>query len=449
MPESEAPIMIVAGTRPEAIKLAPIIEWLNILDLDYVFIWSGQHYDFEMSKIFFEQLGLPKPDKDLDIKSGTHAEQVATMTLKLERIIDIHKPSVVVAQGDTNTVVASALTAAKKLIPFAHVEAGLRSWDRTMPEEINRVIADAVAELHFAPTTLAAINLMHEGVPLKKIHITGNTIVDIVYKYMDRATRTGKELLDELGLERGGYILVTIHRQENTDSPQRLRNIVKALVEISERYTIVFPIHPRTINKLKEYNLWKNLVSQKNIHVLKPLGYFQFLGLLMNTLLVLTDSGGLQEEACILRIPTLTLRYNTERPETVLLGINKVIGVEAKNIIRETFRAVKIRDELIKKTRELENPFGDGRAGERIAKILKVAVDNGLQVEAVDTREDPYITYSLIKLSDIKKLSNKYYDIVALYDDKGIPVTDISEAREFLIRAAISKLLKAWNRNSL
>jgi len=434
----EGPVMIVAGTRPEAIKLVSVIEWLDKLGVDYVFIWSGQHYDYEMSRIFFEQLGLPDPDEDLDIRSGTHAEQTAKIMMKLERIIDGYKPSIVVAQGDTNTVVATALTSTKKLVPFAHVEAGLRSWDRTMPEEINRIIADAVAEIHFAPTELAAINLMHEGIPLRKIHVTGNTIVDVVYKYRDYVAKEGEKLLSKLGLKTLGYILVTVHRQENTDDLHRLENIVKALIEISKHYTVVFPAHPRTVNRLQSCGLWSSLASRKNIRVLKPLSYFQFLGLLMKCLIVLTDSGGVQEEACTLKIPILTLRYNTERPETVLVGINKIVGVEAQRVVDEALKTIDMRDTIVANANSIQNPLGDGRAGERIAKILKEAVEQGIQVETIDSREDPYITYTI--LEDVFSSSNnskellRIGDIIAMYDNDGIAIADPTKAGRIVVR---------------
>jgi len=380
---------------------------------------------------------------DLDTRSGSHAEQTAKIMISVEKAIEELKPSIVVAEGDTNTTLAVALTSVKKLVPFAHVEAGLRSWDRTMPEEINRILADAVAELHFAPTGLAAINLMHEGIPLRKIHITGNTIVDVVYKFRDYVAKQGKEFLDKLGLEPHSYALVTVHRQENTDDPQRLGNIVKALIEISKQHPIVFPIHPRTLNRLQSYGIWNQLSSHENIFLLKPLGYFQFLGLLMNSLIVLTDSGGVQEEACTLKIPTLTLRYNTERPETVLVGVNKVIGTETRKIVEETIKAINSRSQIVGNAEGVPNPLGDGRAGERIAMVLSNAVEGGIRVEAIDSRENPYITYALLELHDIDEIAKNVGEIVALYDERGMSISDLSKARKIVIRSprsgAVSK----------
>jgi UDP-N-acetylglucosamine 2-epimerase (non-hydrolysing) len=219
-------LLIVAGTRPEVIKLAPLLKWLERLDLEYVFVWSGQHYDYELSRIFFEQLKVPEPHENLDVRSGTHADQTAKVMVGLEKLTKKYSPSVLVAEGDTNTVVASSLTALKCTVPFAHVEAGLRSWNMCMPEEINRRIADIIATLHFAPTELAAMNLLFEGVSSKCVHLTGNTIVDVVSEYESLAKKRGEELLPELGLEKNGYFLVTVHRAENTDNIYRLANIV-------------------------------------------------------------------------------------------------------------------------------------------------------------------------------------------------------------------------------
>jgi UDP-N-acetylglucosamine 2-epimerase (non-hydrolysing) len=223
------PVMVVAGTRPEAIKLSPVIKWLQKLKLDTIFTWSGQHYDYELSEVFFKQLGLPEPDVNLNVRSGSHAKQTAKAMIRLEKTITQYRPSLVVAEGDTNTVAATALTAIKTCVPFAHVEAGLRSYDRTMPEEINRIVADSLSELLFAPTQLAVMNLTHEGIPLRKIHLTGNTIVDVVIKYKETPRQKGTELLEELNIGSGRYILLTLHRQENTNNLSRLLNIIKAL----------------------------------------------------------------------------------------------------------------------------------------------------------------------------------------------------------------------------
>jgi len=429
--------MIVAGTRPEAIKLAPVIWSLDKLGVDYVFVWSGQHYDYEMSRVFFKQLGLPDPDLDLNVRSGSHAEQTARIMIGVEKAIIDHKPSIVVAQGDTNTTLASALASVKSLTPFAHIEAGLRSWDRTMPEEVNRVVADAIAELNFAPTWLAAVNLMHSGVPLKKIYVTGNTIVDVVYKYKDLVVEMGEKLLGEYKLEPGNYALVTIHRQENTDNQWRLENIVKALIELSKYTPVVFPAHPRTTRRLEAIGLLESL--KKNVKLLSPLGYFEFLGLLSKSAIVLTDSGGVQEEACILGIPTLTLRYNTERPETVLAGTNILVGVEPEKVVPIALDMIKRRNEIAKK-KGCGNLIGDGTAGEKISKILNKFKDDAT-IETRDTREDPYIIHVLTDTSENMEDLSVKGEIIAMYDDHGFPTIDINSARKIVIRVAKRCLL--------
>jgi UDP-N-acetylglucosamine 2-epimerase (non-hydrolysing) len=424
--------MIVAGTRPEVIKLAPVIWSLEKLGVNYVFVWSGQHYDYELSWVFFEQLGLPKPHVNLNVGSSSHSEQTAKVMVSVEGVIRDLKPSVVVALGDTNTTLGAALASAKTHTPFAHVEAGLRSWDRTMPEEVNRVVADALAELNFAPTWLAAVNLMHSGVPLRKIYVTGNTIVDVVYRYKGLTTEWGEKLLMKYGLESNNYALVTVHRQENTDNQWRLENIVKALIELSKYIPVVFPAHPRTSRRLEATGLLEPL--RKHVRLLSPLGYFEFLGLLSKSAIVLTDSGGVQEEACILGVPTLTLRYNTERPETVLAGTNIVVGIEPGKVVSTALNMIELRDEIAKR-KGCNNLMGDGMAGEKIAKVLKEFKDK-IVVETCDTREDPHIIHILVDASKITNVSSAEGEIIAMYDERGIPTTDISAARKLIIRVA-------------
>jgi len=435
LPAGKGPIMIVAGTRPEAIKVAPVIWWLDRLGVDYVFVWSGQHYDYELSRVFFEQLNLPEPDLDLDVGSGSHAEQTARVMVGVEKAIERYRPSIVVAQGDTNTTLATALASVKTLTPFAHVEAGLRSWDRTMPEEVNRVVADAIAELNFAPTWLAAVNLTHSGIPLRKIYVTGNTIVDIVYRYRELAAEWGEKLIEEYKLEPERFALATVHRQENTDNQWRLENIVKALVEISKHVPIVLPAHPRTIKRLEAVGLLE--VLSKHVKLLKPLGYFEFLGLLSKSALVLTDSGGVQEEACVLGIPTLTLRYNTERPETVLAGTNNVVGIEAEKVIEKALEVLRDREGIVQR-RGCGGLLGDGGAGERVASILKDSIGR-VRVEDSDVRRDPYVLHALV---DTERVDCNYMELLALYDERGLPVLEIGRARRKLVRIARTELSK-------
>jgi UDP-N-acetylglucosamine 2-epimerase (non-hydrolysing) len=413
MSRLQRPLLIVAGTRPEIIKLTPVMECLDKLGVEYVFVWSGQHYDYELSEIFFEELHTPKPHINLNVGSGSHAEQTAKIMVALEEQIKKINPSIIVAEGDTNTVVASSLTSIKCQTPFAHVEAGLRSWNITMPEEVNRKVADAIATIHFAPTKLAVINLLFEGISSKNVYLTGNTIVDIVNKFKDLIMEKGDAFLSEYGLNSNDYILVTLHRAENTDSPQRLGNILKALAELSQQYDVIFPIHPRTKNRIVELGLEKYL---QKVKVIKPLGYIEFLSLLANCSVVLTDSGGVQEEAFVLRVPTVTLRYNTERPETTIRGLNRLAGADTESIIKLTLHQVNCAKKV--KSLGIENLLGDGRAGERIAKTLKELSEKKVALEEPDLRETPMITYALL---DNEASANAILEAVIGFDKNGEP----------------------------
>jgi len=407
----QRPLLLVAGTRPEIIKLAPIIEWLDELNVEYIFVWSGQHYDYELSEIFFEELRTPRPHINLNVGSGSHAEQTSKIMVALEEQIKKIKPSIIVAEGDTNTVVASSLTSLKYGVPFAHVEAGLRSWSIIMPEEVNRKVADTIATIHFAPTKLAVINLLFEGVSSKYIYLTGNTIVDIVNKFKDLIIGKGEILLSEYGLTGNNYILVTLHRAENTDNPQRLENILRALAELSQQYDVIFPIHPRTRNRVIELGMEKYLQKIKTI---KPLGYVEFLSLLANCSVVLTDSGGVQEEAFILKVPTVTLRYNTERPETTIHGLNKLSGADTEYIVKLTLNQISYAKKI--KSLSIENLLGDGHAGERIAGILKELSEKGIALEEPDLRETPLITYALL---DNESNANAIFEAIIGFDKNG------------------------------
>ena len=392
-------LLIVAGTRPEAIKLAPVL-W-NLRREEYVFVWSGQHYDYEMSRIFFEQLRLPEPDVDLNVRSGTHAEQTAKSMVGLEREILTRKPRAVVALGDTNTTLAAALAAAKTNTPFIHLEAGMRSWDKTMPEEINRIVADHVADVLIAFTQLAKIYLAHEGIPLDKIYVTGSTEVDVIYKYKDEIEKKGKEMLNTLDLDPGEYVLATVHRAGNVDSPDTLREILAAFNEISKQYKVVIPLHPRTRNAIKTYG-FDHMI--KNLYALPPLGYFEFLGLLKYAKAVLTDSGGVQVDACTLGIPMVVLRYTTEYPECIVVGLAKLAGTKHEDILT-AFNSV--ISERVPNT----NPLGDGKAGEKIADLLRTA---DIRIEAPDLRKTPLILYTIVA-----EPSND--EIIVCYDQQGYP----------------------------
>jgi len=318
---------IVLGTRPEMVKMSPVVRELQRRGEEFDLVHTGQHYSFEMDRVFFRDLDLPQPAVNLEVGSGTHGAQTGRMLIGLERTFQALRPDIVLVQGDTNTVLAGALAAAKMGIAVGHVEAGLRSFDRSMPEEVNRVLADHASDLLFAPTEVSARNLRAEGLPESRIFITGNTIVDAVRENYAVAIRKG----DALGLRKGGYILTTLHRQENVDSEGRLTSILRGL-EMVGRATgldIVWPMHPRTRKNLDALGL----PIPGNVTAIAPLGFLEFLRLEGEAALVLTDSGGVQEESCILGVPCVTLRDSTERPETVRVGANVVVGTDPARMV--------------------------------------------------------------------------------------------------------------------
>jgi UDP-N-acetylglucosamine 2-epimerase (non-hydrolysing) len=355
-------VSIVLGTRPEIIKMSPIVRMLEKRGLEFFILHTGQHYSYNMDQVFFEQLRLPQPKYNLKVGSGTHAEETGKMMMGIERVLLEEKPDLVLVEGDTNTVLAGALAAVKVGVPVGHVEAGLRSFDRSMPEEINRIVADHISHLLFAPTEKAKENLLREGVEGEKVFVTGNTIVDAVYQNLELANSgLGKSALEGLGVADGDYFLATVHRQENVDNPGRFRGILEGLKLVQEYYglPVIYPIHPRSRRRMKEYSLDAGRIVLK-----EPLDYLSFLFLESRAKLILTDSGGVQEEACILKVPCVTLRDNTERPETLEVSANVLAGTSPKNILEKVCM-------MLERPRNWANPFGDGRAGERIVKMLK------------------------------------------------------------------------------
>lgn len=352
-------IAIVLGTRPEIIKMSPVIRECERLRLDHFVLHTGQHYSYEMDKVFFEELELPSPRYNLDVGSGSHAEQTSKIMTGVEKVLMEERPDVVLVQGDTNTVMAGALAASKLHIKVGHVEAGLRSFDRNMPEEINRVVADHISDYLFAPTDISRDNLRREGIAEEKIHVTGNTIVDSVYQNLEIA-RKKVNVLADLGLKPKEYFLVTSHRQENVDKKEKLREIIRGLELIKQEFSlpVVFPVHPRTRKMVEEFGL-----KFDSIKAIEPLGFLEFLQLEANARLALTDSGGVQEETCILGVPCVTLRDNTERPETLAVGSNMLAGCQAK-VIHEAANL------MVQMKRGWVNPFGDGTAGKQIISIL-------------------------------------------------------------------------------
>lgn len=353
-------VAVVLGTRPEIIKMSPIIRYCEELDLDYSLIHTGQHYSYEMDAAFFHDLELPKPEYKLNVGSGTHAEQTGKIMVGLERILIHDRPDVVLVQGDTNTVLGSALSAAKLNIDVGHVEAGLRSWDRTMPEEVNRLLTDHISRYLFAPTEKARSNLLQEGINGEKIRVTGNTVVDAVLQNIEIAQQRS-QILRDLDLEPGEYFLLTAHRQENVDERAKLENLTAAMRDLYSVYglPILFPAHPRTLKRLNEFGL----PVPEGVYVLEPQGYLEFLLLEKSARAILTDSGGIQEEACILHVPCITLRENTERPETLDTGGNILAGTDPQQILHAV-------STMLSTEATWMNPFGDGQSGKKIIEML-------------------------------------------------------------------------------
>ncbi len=353
-------LSIIVGTRPEIIKMAPIIRECKRLKQGFSILHTGQHYSYNMDKIFFEQLELPSPDYNLDVGSGLHGEQTAKILTGIETKLLQVKPDIVLVEGDTNTVVAGAIAATKLHIPVGHVEAGLRSYDRQMPEEINRILTDHCSDFLFAPTDISRSILLKEGIASEQIYVTGNTIVDSVLQNQELA-HNKTDALQKMQLIKNQYFLVTTHRQENVDNQDRFRNIIKGLTLLSNEYNmpIIYSIHPRSRRKLEEFSL-----SSESIRIIDPIDYFSFLQLESNAHVILTDSGGVQEEACVLGTPCVTLRDNTERPETIEVGANILAGTNPNDIVTSVA-------EMSKQKGTWTNPFGDGTAGKQIVSILR------------------------------------------------------------------------------
>jgi UDP-N-acetylglucosamine 2-epimerase (non-hydrolysing) len=349
-------IAIVLGTRPEIIKMSPIIRESEKEGINYFILHTGQHYTYNLDKIFFDKLRLPEPKYNLGIGSGTHGEETSKALIGIERTLQAEKPTITLVEGDTNTVLAGALAAVKLGLSVGHVEAGLRSYDRRMPEEVNRVLTDHISDLLFAPTERARENLLKEGISFERVHVTGNTIVDCLMQNISLA-----EDEKSVELEDGYYFLLTSHRQENVDSKEKLKDILDGIELIYQEFglPIVYPIHPRTRKRILEFGL----TIPKGLTCIDPVDYLAFLRLEMKARLILTDSGGVQEEACILKVPCVTLRCNTERPETLDVGANILAGTEPKQILEKT-------KTMLGAKRKWENPFGDGTAAKKIVNIL-------------------------------------------------------------------------------
>jgi UDP-N-acetylglucosamine 2-epimerase (non-hydrolysing) len=350
-------VLLVVGARPNFMKAAPLVRALRARGNRPVLVHTGQHYDANMSQVFFDDLGLPEPDVHLGVGSGSHAEQTARVMLAFEKPVQEHSPDVVVVVGDVNSTLACSLVAAKLGVPVAHVEAGLRSFDWTMPEEINRVLTDRLSTLLLTPSPDADENLRAEGIPAERIHCVGNIMIDSLVEQLPRA-RAG-DVLPRLGLAPGTYAVLTLHRPSNVDDPETFSRILGAIGGIARRLPVVFSCHPRTAARLNGRSVAKGL------RILEPLGYLDFLGLVAGSRLVLTDSGGLQEETTFLGIPCVTIRENTERPITVTVGTNTIAGTDPRRIEDCATAA------LEREPHGRRPPLWDGHTASRVVDVLE------------------------------------------------------------------------------
>ncbi len=360
------PIVFVAGARPNFMKVAPILRALKRQDSPppHRLVHTGQHYDAQMSAVFFEQLGLPAPDAHLEVGSASHGQQTARVLEAFERyLLALDGAAGVVVVGDVNSTLAATLAAVKLGIPVAHVEAGLRSFDRAMPEEINRLATDAIADVLLVSEPSGEDNLRREGIDPQRIHYVGNVMIDSLLAQVETARAID---LGQFGVQERGYVLVTLHRPSNVDVPERLAEVVELLEWLGAHSPLVFPLHPRTQQRLEASGLLQRLQAASGVHLSPPVGHRELVRLMMAARVVLTDSGGIQEETSALRVPCLTLRTSTERPATVALGTNRLVGHDltaAKRYVQEI-----LRDDYRPPVQEI--PGWDGRAGERIAALL-------------------------------------------------------------------------------
>ncbi|TMQ61019.1 MAG: UDP-N-acetylglucosamine 2-epimerase (non-hydrolyzing) [Candidatus Eisenbacteria bacterium] len=353
-------ILCVVGARPNFMKMAPILRSLRPFpQIRPYLVHTGQHYDEDMSRVFFDELGLPVPDRDLDVGSDSHARQTARIMTAFEPVVEDRAPKLVIVVGDVNSTLACSLVAVKLGVPVAHVEAGLRSRDRTMPEEINRLVTDAVSDLLFATSADAVDNLRAEGVPSAKIHLVGNPMIDTLRLHLPAARE--RRAAERLGLKERSYALVTLHRPSNVDQPENLRRVMEALGQLAAKIPVLFPVHPRT----RERMVRGGLDPPAGLRITEPLGYLDFLSLMDRARFLLTDSGGIQEETTALGVPCLTLRANTERPVTIAEGTNRLLGDDPASIMPAALPL-------------LEGPLPparcpslwDGQSGGRIARVL-------------------------------------------------------------------------------
>jgi UDP-N-acetylglucosamine 2-epimerase (non-hydrolysing) len=358
-------ILHVVGARPNFMKIAPVMRACARAGFaEQKLVHTGQHYDVSMSDVFFTDLGMPVPDIHLGVGSGSHAEQTAKVMVGFEKVCLDERPDLVVVAGDVNSTMACALDCAKLRIPCAHVEAGLRSFDLDMPEEVNRIVTDRLCEILLTPSADGDENLRREGTPEERIFLVGNVMIDTLRQHLPRARATGST--GRLGVEPGGYAVLTLHRPSNVDVPEVLGGLLGAIDTIQRELPVVFPIHPRTRKRFEDFGFQAQVAAMTGLRLCEPLGYLEFLGLMSQAKLVLTDSGGLQEETTALGIPCLTLRENTERPVTISEGTNTLVGVDPERIVAEA-RAV-----LAGRGKGGRIPaLWDGKASERVAEVFR------------------------------------------------------------------------------
>jgi UDP-N-acetylglucosamine 2-epimerase (non-hydrolysing) len=357
---SETRIAVVLGTRPEIIKLSPVIRAAQRRDIPFTLIHTGQHYSKDLDEVFFEDLNLPRPDHNLGVGSASQGKQTGEMLVRIEEVLTADEPDVVLVQGDTNSVLAGAVAAAKLTPKIGHVEAGLRSYDRAMPEETNRVLTDHASDYLFAPTADAADNLSKEGIDGERVFVTGNTVVDAVQQNQTLAAEHSS-VLSRLNVEEGEFVLMTAHRAENVDNDDRFIDIFSSAEQVAAEFElpVIYPIHPRAKQRIDEFDI----SVPDAVRLVDPLDFLDFLRLEDAARLVLTDSGGVQEETCILGTPCVTMRDSTERPETVEVGANTVVGTAPADVLE----GAKL---MVTRTDDWSNPFGDGSAADRILDIV-------------------------------------------------------------------------------
>ena len=359
-------IICVCGARPNFMKIAPIMRAFNENgNFETLLIHTGQHYDENMSKLFFDELNIPKPDINLEIGSGSHAVQTAEIMKRFEPVVLDFKPDYVLVVGDVNSTIACGLVAVKLGVKLIHVEAGLRSFDREMPEEINRVLTDSISDLLFVTEQSGVDNLTNEGVSSDRVHFVGNVMIDTMIANRQKAQAS--DVLSRIGLSKGGYAVITLHRPSNVDDMEKFEEIIAAFEHIEKDIKLIFPIHPRTRNNISKNGLDKRVKAMKNLLLIEPVGYLDFLCLMSNAKLVMTDSGGIQEETTILGVPCMTLRENTERPVTITEGTNRLVHITTNDILKH-YKEINNNTQLTGNTKTPN--LWDGNAAKRISEIV-------------------------------------------------------------------------------